>query len=66
MKELQEHQKRVLEEHKELCKKIEALIKFVQSDLFQPVETSEQGRLQRQLSIMQDYRDILFDRINNF
>ena len=66
MKELKEHQKRVIEERDELQIKIEKLIKFVQSELLALVSKPEQERLQRQLTIMQDYRRILNERIDNF
>ena len=72
-KELAPHQQRVVDEHSELCVKINALEKFVHGnwdgtygEIYRTLDKDERLRLVRQLSAMAEYSSILFDRIENF
>lgn len=58
------HQQRVVDEQKELIDKINKLGKFiVTSDLFYDLDLSEQLRLRHQLRVMEEYSDILTERM---
>lgn len=60
------YQERVVTEKSELDSKIEKLTAFINGDKFGEVDPAEQDRLQRQLTTMQDYSDILDERIAAF
>lgn len=64
--ELASHQQRVILEQGELNDKIEKLNSFLDASIFATLETAEQIRLQRQLTAMINYRDILLERIAAF
>ena len=61
---MKEYQKRVIEEMKELDKKIIKLVDFLYSD--HEIDPDEKTRLRSQLSAMKDYLNVLIERIDNF
>lgn len=63
---LEAHQERVVDELIELNRRAINLTIFRNSDSFNQVDSGEQKRLIKQLDIMQSYREILNERINNF
>ena len=63
---LEAHQERVVDELIELNRRAINLTIFRNSDSFNQVDSEEQNRLIKQLDIMQSYREILNERINNF
>ena len=63
---MQPFQSRVVDEKTELDVKLEQLKEFTVGDTFSSLPIEEQERLQRQSSIMQDYSDVLQERIDNF
>jgi hypothetical protein len=63
---LEAHQQRVVDELIELNRRAINLTIFRNSDSFNQVDSEEQKRLIKQLDIMQSYREILNERINNF
>lgn len=66
MKTLQPHQQRVVSEYDELKTKTLALGIFLQSNTFQGLDPQEQFRLERQWELMQQYGQILSERIEAF
>jgi hypothetical protein len=63
---LEAHQQRVVDELIELNRRAINLTIFRNSDSFNEVDLEEQKRLIKQLDIMQSYREILNERIDNF
>jgi hypothetical protein len=64
---LQEFQQRVLDEKKDLDDKLDKLKAFINTDeKFLRLSVGEQLRLERQAEIMQDYSDVLTERIASF
>jgi hypothetical protein len=63
---LEAHQQRVVDELSELNNKTIALNNFRYSYEFIKVDSEEQDRLIKQLDIMNHYRELLNERINNF
>ena len=63
---IEAHQQRVVDELIELNRRAINLTIFRNSDSFNQVDSEEQKRLIKQLDIMQSYREILNERINNF
>lgn len=63
---MQPHQQRVVEEESELASKIDKLSTFVVGDIYKGLPTPEQVRLMKQLSHMNQYKDILVERIKAF
>ena len=63
---LEAYQQRVVDELIELNRRAINLTIFRNSDSFNQVDSEEQKRLIKQLDIMQSYREILNERINNF
>jgi hypothetical protein len=63
---LEAYQQRVVDELIELNRRAINLTIFRNSDSFNQVDSEEQNRLIKQLDIMQSYREILNERINNF
>ena len=59
-------QQRVIEERKELVKKLDSLIAFMGSETFEDLDADEQYRLILQRDAMQTYACILQDRIFAF
>lgn len=67
MKELQPHQKRVVDEHSELKMKVEALNAFITSSpTFTELSEAEQGLLKAQIKAMKIYLAALDLRIQLF
>lgn len=66
MKDLLPHQQRVVLEKEELDEKIGKLTPFLDSSIFQSLDSAEQGRLRVQLAVMNFYSQILGSRIDNF
>lgn len=60
------HQQRVVDEQAQLDEKRAKLAQFLQGDLVKTLPDDEQERLQRQSNIMQDYSDVLSERIAAF
>lgn len=60
------HQERVATERDELVTKLVKLESFLLSEMFTKLDPEEQTRLRRQCAIMQDYRDVLNERIAAF
>jgi len=63
---MQPHQERVLTEVKELDLKRNKLRSFLKGEMVKSLPIDEQYRLGRQLSIMDEYAEILRDRIAHF
>jgi len=63
---MQPHQQRVVDEKTELDEKIEKLNTFTDTDIFKVLPVAEQGRLVRQLAIMNNYSGVLGERIAAF
>ena len=63
---MEAYQKRVVEEKKELDEKLEKLIVFLDSDKFDRLPPEEQDRMSRQQEVMEEYSDILGERIAAF
>ncbi len=61
---MKKYQKRVIEEKKELEKKVVKLVDFLYSD--HEIDPDEKTRLREQLSAMKDYLNVLIERIDNF
>jgi hypothetical protein len=60
------HQQRVIDEHQELTDKLDKLNSFFSNPVFQGLDAAEQDRMRRQASAMQEYADVLVERINAF
>lgn len=63
---MQPHQQRVVDEKTELDTKHLALSKFFSTDIYKNLDIDEQDRLCRQYDIMEEYSDILAERIEAF
>ncbi len=57
---------RVIEEKKELDWKRDKLTEFLKGDIFKTLPLDEQERLTRQLGIMEQYSNVLAERIVHF
>lgn len=66
MPELQPHQQRVIDEKTELDTKLTKLKAFPNTNIFKSLPKEEQDRLGRQVLYMQDYSDVLGERIAAF
>jgi hypothetical protein len=64
--ELQPHQKRVVDEERELCDKLQKLLEFIETDTFRDLVDAEQLRLLLQLTYMDLYCKVLRARIEEF
>lgn len=60
------HQERVVLEKKELDEKLAKLDAFGRTDFYTTLPAEEQGRLNRQHAVMEEYSRILGDRIAAF
>jgi hypothetical protein len=60
------HQQRVVDEKRELDEKLSKLSSFGTTPLFASLPADEQGRLNRQHSVMEEYSRILGERIAAF
>lgn len=63
---LQPHQQRVVDEKAELDVKLEALRAFLRGSLFETLNVSERSRLRKQAEIMNQYSQVLAQRIAHF
>lgn len=63
---MQPHQKRVIDEKKELDAKIEALTHFIGTPTYHSITHQDQFLLRRQLVSMSEYSAILRERIDLF
>lgn len=63
---LQPHQQRVVEEHQDLCGKLDRLSSFQDTETFAALPDEEKDRLKRQKLHMFNYRDVLAERIATF
>lgn len=59
-------QQRVFDERSALVEKIDKLGPFIGSDIWKKLPADEQERLQKQLDVMNEYVEILDERIQNF
>jgi len=64
--ELQPHQQRVVDEKRELDEKLAKIDAFGRTELFKSLPADEQGRLNRQHSLMEQYSAVLGERIAAF
>ena len=60
------HQERVVQEKKELDEKLAKLDAVGRTDFYKTLPDDEQGRLNRQHSVMEEYSRILGERIAAF
>jgi hypothetical protein len=60
------HQQRVVTEREELIHKLDKLTEFLKGDFFKTLPTDEQERLTRQHGIMEQYSNVLAERIVHF
>ena len=63
---MQDYQKRMIEEEAELTVKCDAIREFSVTETYKVMDGAEQLRLVTQLGYMQNYREVLRDRINAF
>ena len=63
---MKSYQERVVEEKKELDAKLAKLDTFGRTEQFTALPAEEQGRMNRQHSIMEDYSKVLGERIEAF
>lgn len=63
---MQPHQQRVVDEKAELDEKLAKLVAFGITPLFASLPADEQGRLNRQHSLMEQYSAVLGERIAAF
>jgi len=60
------HQERVVKEKEELDERLRKLKAFFNTPLYQTISHDETVRLRNQADVMQEYSDILTERINHF
>lgn len=60
------HEQRVIDEHQELHEKLSRLSAFLNTDACLTLPFEERSMLVRQRKIMQEYAEVLSDRINRF
>lgn len=63
---MQPHQQRVVDEKNELGTKLEALLKFLQTELYKSLSEKEKELLYFQSQVMEDYYEVLEQRIELF
>ena len=63
---MQAFQQRVVDERNELTSKLDKLTEFLKSEIFKALPTDEQTRLQKQHAVMNEYANILAERIVHF
>ena len=63
---MQPHQQRVVDEYNELVMRTTALGVFFGKDTFQRLDQAEQERLNKQWKLMQQYGEVLAERIEHF
>lgn len=64
--DLQPHQQRVVDEHKELSDKLSKLLSFFQGSIFPTLSDAERSRLRNQARFMDGYAAVLEERIAAF
>lgn len=64
--DLAPHQQRVVVEKEELDDKIKKLLAFMDGEIFRKLPMDERERMRRQLQYMENYSDVLDERIDNF
>ena len=64
--EYQPHQQRVIDEHKDLTVKLNALGEFFDGAKFAALDEAEQVRMRNQARFMAGYQHCLMDRISAF
>lgn len=60
------YQQRVVDERSALDEKIVSLLKFLGTSAYHDLDPEEQRRLQKQYHLMQQYSDVLAERIVTF
>lgn len=60
------HEQRVVDEKRELDDKLSKLKVFLGGEIFHTLPSAEQFRLRRQSEVMQEYSNILLERITHF
>lgn len=60
------HEQRVVDEKNELGEKLEKLLTFLQTDLYKSLNEKEQELLYFQSQVMEDYYEVLQQRIDLF
>lgn len=63
---MNDFQQRVIDEKNDLDEKIVKLDEFIGTDIFYKLFLSEQDRLEKQFILMQDYSEVLGERIGEF
>ncbi len=63
---MQPHQQRVIDEYKELFDRTRKLAEFFDTKIFTSLDPKEQDRLTRQWQHMQQYGQVLSERISAF
>lgn len=63
---MEAYQERVLEERQQLVDKFDKLTSFLKGNIFHTLPSDEQDRLTRQHGIMEQYANVLAERIVNF
>ena len=63
---MKDYQERVVTEQDALVRKLEALERFIDDEVFKTLDSLEQGRLRQQAIAMGQYSDILAERIIAF
>jgi hypothetical protein len=63
---MQPYQERVVVELKELHKKIDKLILFIEGEQFKNLDVIDKSFLKQQLDAMMEYRKILVKRVDRF
>lgn len=64
--QMQPFQQRVADEMRELRSKLDKLNQFVQTEMFNQLPEAEKARLQKQRGLMDEYANVLSERIENF
>lgn len=60
------HEQRVIDEHQELHEKLSRLSVFLNTDTCMTLPFEERSLLMRQRKIMEEYAEVLSDRIDRF
>jgi hypothetical protein len=63
---MQPHQQRVVDEKNELGERLEKLLAFLQADLYKSLSEQERELLFFQSQVMEDYYEVLEQRIELF
>lgn len=60
------HEQRVVDEKNELGEKLEKLLTFLQTDIYKSLNEKEQELLSFQSQVMEDYYEVLQQRVDLF